>query len=1060
MKALRPALNIFLGIALISGFAIRLHGQPTDLKLDHISPEQGLSQSTIYAIVQDSQGFMWFGTQDGLNRYDGYSITVFKHDASDSNSIGDNSIWSLLNDNTGNLWIGTMRGGVERYDPAQNRFFHYPHRDNDPTTVSENNVISLFQDSNGDIWLGTLNKGLNGYNKATGTFTHYSFEELNPYSLSNNTIWSITEDRNKNLWVATWQGLCKLQLPLRGRRPSNGEQLKTARFTSYHHNAGIAGSLNGENIQTLYVDRFGTLWVGTWGAGLDRYNESTNSFTHNVHDTKNTKSLSSNFILSIHEDSKGVLWIGTGDAGLNAYNRATNSFIRYRSIPQNPNSLSNDIVSKLYEDNSGILWIGTGAGGINMYDWRKNRFTHYYDDLNNPNDMSGNDVWAILEDKDRELWVGAYGTGLNRFARGRKEIRTYSYNSGDNRSLSNNNVLSLCEASDGSIWIGTEGGGLNRFDKSKGTFTRYKHDPNNPNSITFDEVTALCEDRSGDLWIGNKGGGLDRFQKRTGAFIHYRADEKNPLALAGTSIMVIYEDRRGTLWIGTLGGGVHRYIPASNSFKRYQHSPQQPSALNNSTVLSIYEDIAGILWMGTYGGGLNRFDPATESFTHFTEQDGLPNNVVYGILPDKSGNLWLSTNKGISRFDPVNVRFRNYDLKDGLQGNEFNQGSYFASRSGELLFGGINGINAFFPDSIRDNDFVPPVHLTNFKVFDKVVPISNVITTAKHIELSYAENFFSFEFVALNYTSPEKNRYAYLLEGLDRDWNVAPALRRYASYTNLDPGDYVLRVKGSNNDGIWNEQGMSVGITITPPYWKTWWFRVLATVLVATILFLMYRYRVNKLLEIERIRSSIAVDLHDDIGSTLTEIALFSDVGLRELRRKTNGRPQKANVPKVESLLEEIGTTSRGLVDAMNDIVWAVDPKNDSFEFLLLRMKTHAGRMLEAKGINYEIDIPEELSDLHLPLSFRRRFYLIFKEAINNIIRHAQASKVFLTIRRNGQSLIMTIVDDGKGFNADIARDGNGLGNMKKRAGTLEGDLTIESGHGKGTTVRLTAAIP
>ncbi len=1054
MNSLRFASKIFLGSLLLSGFIVPVKGQPADLKLDHISPEQGLSQSTIYAIVQDSQGFMWFGTQDGLNRFDGYSISVFKHDASDSNSIADNSIWSLLNDRDGNLWIGTMRGGLERYDLAQNKFFHYPHRDGDQTSVSENNVISLFQDSNGEMWLGTLNKGLNRYNKSTGTFSRYSFEELNPYSLSNNTIWSITEDRNKNLWVATWSGLCRLQLP------PNGEELKSPHFISYHHNPTIAGSLSNENIQTLYMDRYGTLWVGTWGGGLDRYNETTNSFSHFVHDAKNPKSLSSNLILSIHEDSKGMLWIGTGDAGLNAFNRITNTFTRYKSVPQNPNSLNNDIISKLYEDDSGILWIGTGAGGVNIYDWRKNRFTHYYDDLNNPNDMNGNDVWAILEDKDGELWVGTYGNGLNHFSRSRKEIRTYAHNPRDNHSLSNNNVLALCEAFDGSIWMGTEGGGLDRFDKSSKAFVSFRHDPNIPNSLSFDEITALCEDRNGDMWIGNKGGGIDRLRKRTSTFIHYRADEKDPAALAGTSVMVIYEDRRGIIWIGSLGGGVHRYIPGTNSFKRYEASTRQSSTLNNNTVLSIYEDTSGILWMGTYGGGLNRFDPTTESFTHFTEQDGLSNNVVYGILPDKAGNLWLSTNKGISRFNPANNQFRNYDLKDGLQGNEFNQGSYCASRNGELFFGGINGINAFFPDSIGENNFIPPVHLTNFKVFDKVVPISHMLATAKQIELSYAENFFSFEFVALNYTSPEKNRYAYMLEGLDRSWNSAPSRRRYASYTNLDPGHYVLRVRGSNNDGIWNEQGMSVGITITPPYWKTWWFRVLATVVIAAILFLLYRYRVNKLLEIERIRSSIAVDLHDDIGSTLTEIALFSDVGLRELHAKTNGRPEKANIPKIESLLQEIGTTSRGLVDAMNDIVWAVDPKNDSFEFLLLRMKTHAGRMLEAKGINYEIDIPEELSELHLPLSFRRRFYLIFKEAINNVIRHAQSTKVLLTIRREGQSLIMTIVDDGKGFNADLARDGNGLGNMKKRAGTLDGDLTIMSQQGKGTTVQLTAAIP
>ncbi|MBI5472876.1 MAG: hypothetical protein HY961_11075, partial [Ignavibacteriae bacterium] len=460
------------------------------------------------------------------------------------------------------------------------------------------------------------------------------------------------------------------------------------------------------------------------------------------------------------------------------------------------------------------------------------------------------------------------------------------------------------------------------------------------------------------------------------------------------------------------------------------------------------------------GGGLNRFDTATKHFDYFTEQEGLPNNVIYGILPDAHGNLWLSTNKGISRFTPQSKMFRNYDLKDGLQGNEFNQGSHFASKRGELFFGGLNGLNAFFPDNIRDNGYVPPVYLTNFKVFDTPIPGPIVRTGIDPIQLSYAENFFSFELVALNFTSPEKNQYRYMLEGLDKDWIAVNSLRRYASYTNLDPGEYVLRIKGSNNDGVWNEQGAAIGIVIVPPYWKTLWFQALVVFAAAGILFLMYRYRVNKLLEIERIRSSIAVDLHDDIGSTLTEIALYSDVGLREVRARAVEKHLNGKLNKVESLLEDIGSTSRGLIDAMNDIVWAVDPKNDSFEFLLLRMKNHAARMFDAKGINYEIDIPEAISHLHLPLQFRRRFYLIFKEAINNILRHAHPTKVQLTIRKEGRSLVMAIVDDGRGFDVRAESQGNGLNNMQKRAQSLNGTQTVDSEMRKGTTVKLRATIP
>jgi ligand-binding sensor domain-containing protein len=1050
-------------IVLACFFAPILLAQPTNLKFSHITLEQGLSQSTVNAIVQDAQGFMWFGTQDGLNRYDGYAVTVFKHSAADTNSLPDNSIWCLLNDSRGDLWIGTLRGGASRYIPSENRFVHYRSSPTNPASISEDNVTSLFEDSRGNVWLGTLNGGVNRHDRATNRFTRFVHDEAIQTSLANNTVWSMAEDRSGNLYVATWRGLSRLNL--------NDEKKG---FVSFHHNPSDSRSLAGENIRVVYVDRSGTLWIGTWGNGLDQFyatgasppatmshrwragasggDERTQAFRHFAHDTRNTRSISGNQILSIYEDAKGNLWIGTNDAGLNLFNPSDETFTRYRNDPQTATSLNNDQVSAMCEDRAGALWIGTGAGGVNVFDWRKSRFALYRDLLDHPSDLNGNDVWAILEDRNDELWVGTYGTGLSRFERNRRLVANYRFDAKNARSLSHDNVLSLCEGADGTIWIGTEGGGLNRFERRTNSFTRWKHEPNNSNSISLNEITALHEDRNRQLWIGTNGGRVDRLDIASGTFHHYVPDEKKPSALSGTSVMEIFEGSSGTIWIGTLGGGLLSYDREADAFKRYSQSP----GVSANTVLSLGEDNDGMLWVGTYGGGLHRFDRATGEISLFTEENGLPNNVVYGILPDNHGNLWMSTNKGISRFNPERKTFRNYDATDGLQGNEFNQGAFFRSRRGELFFGGINGLNSFFPDSIKDNDFVPPIFLTSFKVFDKPMRLAGT----QHITLAHDENFFSFEFVALNFTSPEKNQYAYTLDGLDKNWISASAARRYASYTNLDPGEYTLRVKGSNNDGLWNESGAMLGITITPPYWKTWWFRIAAAVAIGGILFAMYRYRVNKLLEIERIRSSIATDLHDDIGSTLTEIALYSDVSLRELRAKKLEQKPDGDFRKVESHLEEIGTTSRGLIDAMNDIVWAVDPKNDSFEFLLLRMKTHAARMFDAKGINYEIEIPEELSHLHLPLGFRRRFYLIFKEAINNIVRHAHPTKVLLKIRKEGRVLVMTIVDDGVGFDVENANEGNGMTNMRKRSESLSGSLSIKSALNQGTTVRLRAAIP
>jgi ligand-binding sensor domain-containing protein/signal transduction histidine kinase len=1029
------------------------YGQTPSLRFDHLSLEQGLSQSTVNAIVQDALGFMWFGTQDGLNRFDGYNVVTYKHNPDDASSISDNGIWCMLRDRSGDLWIGTMRGGLNQYSSMTDKFVSFKHDPMDPHSISENNVVSLFEDSHGMLWVGTSSKGLDRFDRQKKQFHHYRYDSNEPQSLVDSTVLCIGEDTKNNLWIGTWSGLYKLPLGGSVDPPSN-------QFNRYKQVDGDVSSLSGNNVRTLFVDHTGTLWVGILGRGLNRYVERTDDFKHYRSTSEVPHSLSSDLVFSLFEDVRGNLWIGTQDGGLNLYNRTLDDFTVFRHDSNTPSSLNNDIIAAIYEDHTGVLWIGTGAGGVNWHDPKKNRFTHVRDDQGNPSDLEGNDVWAITEDGEGDLWVGTYGEGVNRYVHEKNKFVHYKHLQNGPGSLSSDNILSLCTSRDGTIWVGTEGGGLNKFDRSRDGFVVFRKDQDRTNSLGGDEVTRILEDSEGYMWIGTNGFGVDRFDRQKNVFVHYRPQENDAGSLGGTSVMAIFEDKEGFVWIGTWGGGVSRYDRKTDSFVRFQNDPDDPRSLNNNTVLSLYEDGEGALWVGTYGGGLNRFDRNTRTFTHYTESDGLPNNVIYGILPDTKGNLWLSTNKGVSRFSLANRTFKNYDAKDGLQGNEFNQGAYYRSRSGRLFLGGINGFNVFFPDSIRDNADIPPVVLTSFRVFDTPLHVPQSIAATTSLHLSHDQNFFSIEFVALSFTSPEKNTYAYMLEGLDGKW-VNAGTRRYASYTNLDPGNYTLRVKGSNNDGVWNEQGVTVSITITPPYWKTWWFRLLLLAAVSGILFLMYRYRVRKLLEIERIRASIATDLHDDIGSTLTEIALFSDVGIREIRSLIPGKPVSGSeVEKVTTLLEEIGRTSRTLIDSMNDIVWAIDPKNDSFEYLLLRMKTHAARMMEAKGINYDIEIPAELSELKLPLGFRRRFFLIFKEAINNIIKHAHPTKVLLTIKTEENLLVMTIMDNGVGFDTRTADSGNGLRNMQGRASALGGSLSIASTLAGGTTITLRAAIP
>ena len=454
-----------------------------------------------------------------------------------------------------------------------------------------------------------------------------------------------------------------------------------------------------------------------------------------------------------------------------------------------------------------------------------------------------------------------------------------------------------------------------------------------------------------------------------------------------------------------------------------------------------------LLW-----GGLDHFDPRKGTISVVSDANGLPNNVIYGILPDRTGSLWLTTNLGLARYSPESGACRVYDADDGLQGNEFNQGAYHRSATGELFVGGANGLNAFYPQDIQDNGKYPPVYLTSFRIFDKPAKLSEAVSMLHSVGLGYDQNFFSFEFVALDFTSPAKNRYAYKLEGLDQSW-IEAGTRRFASYTNLDPGHYVFRWRGSNSDGVWNQNGGSVELEIEPPYWKTLWFRVVAVAAAFGALFLLYRMRVNKLIAIERIRTSIATDLHDDIGSTLTEIALFSEVGKRLLGR--NGKEEFPEHERLEALkkLEEIGGMARNLIDAMSDIVWSVNPKNDTVESLMLRMRAHATKVLEAKGIAYDLSIPESLPQYALQPAVRRGLYMIYKEAVNNIVKHSNATSVRLGVSRDRTLLGLSIVDNGKGFVSRETGQGNGLNNMQSRARSLGGECAITSTLGAGTTI-------
>lgn len=815
LKTLMTIVVTILILLTLPSFVYTAEANP---QFQHISADQGLSQSGVSSIFQDSQGFMWFGTQDGLNKYDGYEFTVYKYNALDSNSLSDNFITSIYEDKSGIIWVGTDGGGLNKFNRKTEKFTRYIHDLNNPNSLSHNRVLSIYEDSFGTLWVGTDGGGLNQFNQEIEQFTHYQHHLNDPNSLSNDIIFSIYEDHSGTLWIGTGGG---------GLNKFNRD---IGQFSHYTNNPFDPTSLNDDTVLSIYEDQSARFWIGTKNGGLNQFNRNTRQFIHYTHDPDNFKRLNHNTINAIAEDRLGNLWLATTSwygnsygSGLDKFVPENGQFIHYNHDSLHLTSLSDDLVSCVWLSNDQILWVGTALGGINKLDLKEQKFIHYKNDPTNLNTLSDNHVMSIDEDHFGQLWIGTSDGGLNKFDSQTGQFTHYQHNSTNPYSLSSNNIWSINEDKDGMLWIGTFGSGLDKFDRKTQKITHYQNNPNDPFSLSDNAITSIHEDHLGTLWVGTMRGGLNKFEPESEQFTHYTNDPSNPNSLSDISAFLIYEDRAETLWIGTLNGGLNKFQRETENFIHYKHDSKISNSLSYDRILSIYEYPTGTLWIGTFGGGLDKFDIATETFTHYTEKDGLPNNSVVGILADDEGNLWLSTGKGLSKFNPKTETFRNYDVSDGLQGNEFDGvKAYLKSKTGEMFFGGLNGFNAFYPDQVKDNPHIPPVVITDFRKFNENVKLDKSISEIESIKLSYKDNFFGFEFAVLDYTNPLKNQYAYKLEGFDKDW-IYSGSRRYASYTNLDAGTYRFKVKGSNNDGVWNEEGTSIKILITPPPWKTWW---------------------------------------------------------------------------------------------------------------------------------------------------------------------------------------------------------------------------------------------
>ena len=904
MKNLKQSISILLFLILIPFI---VNAKPSEYQIEQIKIENGLSQSTIFSIIQDKEGFMWFGTANGLNKYDGYTFTVYTYCNTDSSSISDNMISALFEDRDGYIWIGTVNGVLNKFDrysetfekyyvdvpldedsPAMDGYYEYPitfARSNDRT------ITSIAEDKDGNLWLSTWGKGIIKFDKSTGIHQHFYSDKSDPSSLSYNKVTKILVDSQGSIWVGTFGGGLN-KLVKEENIYGNNSNIKKEHLVFEHFKNDINNkfSLSDDKIISLYEDRFNSIWVGTLQGGLNKLSNEQKSLPPNsaryvkyLYSKENRFSLSNNAVMAITGGKDGELWVGTFGGGLDKFDYASEKFIKFIHDPNNLNSIGdNDVLSLLY-DKAGIMWVGTNLGeGISKLSFNAVKFDRISPSNNQNHGLSDNVVWAICNDSTNYLWVGTYRGGLDKINKKTNIVKVYRHDLNNANSISDNHIRAIAKDSKGNLWIGTYNGGLVKFDLNNNKFYSYKRS-DDPTSIAANQIQSIYIDKKSNLWIGTIGGGLNTFNENSVRnnkieFKKFQHDKNDKYSISDNRVYTIYEDSYGYLWVGTLGGGLNKFDRKRNLFFHYYYDANDKTSLSNNKVLCIYEDSKKNLWVGTYGGGLNKYNRKDETFDRYSDGSILNVNVVYGIEEDDNQNLWLSSDNGIFKFNTNSEKFVNYDLKDGLQSLEFSGGAYSKSSDGYIYFGGINGINFFHPDSIFENSYIPPVVITSIKILNR--PLKG---ERKKLILPYNKNFITFEFASLDYTNSIDNHYMYKLEGLDKDWQIIDASMRMANYTDLSPGQYTFRVKGSNNDNLWNIRGAELSLTILPPFWTTWWFILICFAATWGILYYLSTLKYRNLLSIEKLKTRLAADLHDNIGSGLTEISILSELAQKML---------------------------------------------------------------------------------------------------------------------------------------------------------------------------------
>jgi len=977
---------------LIGSLCLPLSGASMSYRITRLTSEQALSESHVFCILQDRAGFMWFGTRDGLNRYDGYEMKVFRNDPADATSLSDNYIRVLWEDVDGMLWIGT-RGGLNQFDPVLQTFRRFRNDPQNPNSLSHDTVESIIADrgARGGLWIGTSGGGLNHLDPQTGKFVRYRYDPLDPNSFGNDSVLCLTMDGDGTLWAGTQGGLIRMAPDMPGH---------FTRFT--HESAGLSHN----RVGGLYCDKQGTLWVGSNG-GLDRLAED-GSFVHIFSPSENRQ------VTRIHAGPAQGMWLGT--------NRGIVQFSPEKGVIGN--LLSERFISAIFADRGGSLWVGHYGSGISQM--TPTPFT--------ANPLPDEEVNCLLRDRHGDLWIGKRGKGIER--RVSQGVDTYyPVNGGD--ALRKGTVKAMLEDSQGNLWAGTEKLGLVRLDRQAGRFIPVSTGAGeSPKRSARD----LLEDGLGFLWIATNNGLYRMNLAKPGVFEVYRPDGARARSLSDGNIACLHGDRKGgTLWVGTWNGGLNRVdLNTPGEFSTYRHLVNDPTSLSADAVLSIYEDEQNILWVGT-SGGFNRFDPTTGNSRSFFIQDGLPSNTIYCILPDDEGQLWLSTTRGLSRFDPIREVFRNYDRFDGLPVNDFREGCGFLDRDQTMYFGGAGGFVSFSSRDIVLNAKPPQIAITELfldnqavrlKQEDPLSPLDQAIEATTRLELSYLNRSLELHFASLHYASPEKNRYSHRLEGYEDGWIETGANNRRVTYMNLRPKTYRFHVKGSTKDGIWGEARTLV-LVVPPPPWRTWWAYSLYGLSFLSIIIWYVVQQNHKLalqraayekeqLLVERLRETDR--LKDDfMANTSHELRtpLHGMIGLAESLMED---PDQSLSSASQQDLAMIVSSGKRLGYMVNDLLDFAKIKRGKLKLYRHPVDLYAltnvvlnllDPLSRSQGIHMENAVP---GNLGLVLADEDRLQQILYNLVGNAVKFTKNGSVKVTASKTGKEVVIRVIDTGIGI--------------------------------------------